>query len=132
MAPEVLRGFHRGVRRSILDSVNDKSELRTIFERELSGSKFPTEECTYAGIDGVAHGEVILYLSDIAGLASRGQSLLRVVEPERSRFREIASRNLYERCPQLLGKIGAETTPSLYRLVAATERAREIILKTLS
>ena len=107
-------------------------DLRRMYEEELTKGPFPTEECAHARIGGVAHGALILYLADIAGLASRGENLRKIAEPERSKFRKMASRSLYEVCPKLERMISPERTPKLHALVEATENARLVILQELS
>ena len=46
-----------------------KTVLREIYEKKLSSAPFPTAECSAAHITGNLHGELIVYLAGIAGLA---------------------------------------------------------------
>ncbi len=112
--------------------IADSTDLRRIHDEELAVGPFPSDECAAAHITGELHGHLTLYLSDIAGLASRGKRLALVAEPEKSAFLRLALRNLYSRCPGLLGKITAARTPRLYALVDATEQARQLIVEVLS
>ena len=81
-----------------------KTVLREIYEKKLSSAPFPTAECSAAHITGNLHGELIVYLAGIAGLASRGEGLTRLQEREKKIFRVLVSRSLVQRCPALEGK----------------------------
>jgi hypothetical protein len=110
----------------------DTKGLRRIYETTLANDPFPTAECSTARLSGQLHGELILYLADIAGLASRGEGLSQLQEREKKNFRVLASRSLYQRCPALEGKITATATPKLKALVDATEHARQLIEQALA
>lgn len=112
--------------------MTDIQKLRHIYDEELARGPFPSGECSAARIAGKMHGELTLYLADIAGLASRDEQLVSLVEPQKSRFRRLASQSLHERCPALRGKITPGRTPKLRALIDATERARQIIVQALS
>jgi len=112
--------------------MNSIADLRRIYDEELGRGPFPTSECVAAGITGALHGNLILYLADIAALASRGEQLPAISEPEKSTFRQLASTGLFDRYPQLRSKISSSKTPKLNALVAATERARLIIVDALN
>jgi len=110
----------------------ETQDLRDIYEKKLASDPFPTAECSTAHITGKLHGELVLYLADIAGLASRGGGLAEMEEWEKKKFHALASRNLYQRCRALEGKITSAGTPKLKALVDATENARELILQALA
>jgi hypothetical protein len=112
--------------------MTDIQKLRRIYDEELACDPFPSAECSVARITGKSHGELTLYLADIAGLASRGEQLTSLAEPQKSSFRQLASQSLYERCPALRGKIRPARTPKLQALIDATEQARQVIVQTLS
>src|SRR5215467_7499730 len=100
----------------------ESEDLRAIYEKKLVSGPFPTAECSTARITGKLHGELILYLADIAGLALRGTDLTQLEEWEKKKFQLLASRSLYQRCPALEGKITTTGTPKLKALVDATEQ----------
>ena len=112
--------------------MSETQDLRGIYENKLACGPFPTSECSTAHITGKLHGELVLYLADIAGLASRGEGLAELAEWEKRKFHILASRNLYQRCPALEDKITTAGTPKLKALVDATEYARELILQALA
>jgi hypothetical protein len=108
------------------------NQLTRLYDEALAGRPFPFGECVNAQIKGRLHGELILFLSDIAGLASRGeQELTSLSKSERAKFRELASRGVSTRLPELQARISPQTTPQLYALIAATEKARVLILDIL-
>ena len=111
----------------------EESKLRRLYEEELARGPFPTKECRDAHIRGKLHGELVVYLADIAGLASRGEKgLASLSAQEKARFRHLASRSLFERCAEMRDKISPNATPKLYALVEATERARFSILEVIT
>ena len=126
------RNYCRKIGLSQVMVMNSIADLRRIYEEELGQGPFPTGECASAGITGTLHGNLIVYLADIAGLASRGEQLPLIPEPERGKFRRIASTGLFDKYPQLRSKVSPRSTPKLHALVAATERARLIILEALN
>jgi len=112
--------------------MTETQDLRGIYEKRLACGPFPTDECSTAQITGKLHGELVLYLADIAGVASRGEGLAQLEEREKKKFQILVSRNLYQRCPALEGKITSAGTPKLKALVDATEHARKLILQALA
>lgn len=107
-------------------------QLIRVYDDVLAKGPFPTGECAAARIDGKLHGELIIYLADIAGLASRGhERLASLSEQEKTKFRGLASTSLYEKLPGLQQKITLSTTPKLHVLIESTERARLLILRIL-
>ena len=108
-------------------------DLRQMYDDVLGKAPCPTAESYLADIDGKAHGILVVWLADVAGLASRGgDGLRKSSEADKTKFRKIASRSLLERCTQLKGKISPASTPLLNALVEATECARILILQALS
>lgn len=113
-------------------SMSDSDTLRRLYDEVLAKGPFPSKECYQAKITGQVHGELILYLADIAGLASRGeQGLASLSEPEKYNFRILASRSISTRLPHVRELITPEATPELHALIEATERARLLILDAL-
>jgi hypothetical protein len=113
--------------------MDDGNKLRQLYDEILARDSFPAIECGQAQIDGRLHGELILYLADIAGLASRGeQGLASLSGQEKSKFRNFASRGIFKRMPEMQGRITPQATPRLHDLVEATERARLLILDALN
>lgn len=112
--------------------MDNSDRLKKLYNEVLGKEPFPTEECAQARITGAAHGGLNLYLADIAGLASRGeQELSALSEREKERFRNLASRSISARVPQVWERITPNATPKLHALVEATERARLLILEAL-
>ncbi len=113
-------------------NISDSDTLRRLYDEVLAKGPFPSKECAQARIAGHAHSELILYLADIAGLASRGeQGLGSLSDPEKYNFRTLASRSISTRLPQVRELITPEATPELHALIEATERARLLILDAL-
>jgi hypothetical protein len=111
---------------------DDSDRLKQLYKEVLAKGPFPTEECAQAQVTAAAHGELILYLADIAGLASRGeQGLATLSDHEKESFRDLASRSISTRLPQVRERITPDATPKLHDLIEATERARLIILDAL-
>jgi hypothetical protein len=108
-------------------------KLRRMYEEELAKGPFPTDECGVAHIDGKMHGDLIMYLANMAGLASRGiDGLTSLSESEKGAFLGFADRDLFERCPVLQERITLVSTPKLYALLRSTEQARQLIIQALS
>ena len=104
-----------------------------MYEQELAKGPIPLRDCTVAHINGKMHGELVLYLADVAGLASRGeQGLASLSESEKSGFRKYVNTSFYEEHPILRKRITQTSTPTLYALLESTERARQLILDILS
>jgi hypothetical protein len=112
--------------------MKDSDRLKQLYDEVLGKGPFPTEECAQARITLAAHGELILYLADIAGLASRGEHGLAVLsENEKESFRQLASKSIWTRLPDVQERITADATPKLHALVNSSERARLLILDAL-
>jgi hypothetical protein len=112
--------------------MDDSDRLKQLYNEVLAKRPFPTEECGKARITAAAHGELILYLADIAGLASRGeQGLAALSESDRAKFRKLASSAISTRVPEVASRITSQATPELHALIEATEQARLLILKAL-
>jgi hypothetical protein len=79
--------------------MDDPDKSRRVYDEKLAKNPFPSVECGQAPITGKLHGALILYLADIAGLASRGeQGQAAVSDQEKRRFRELAWRASPNRC----------------------------------
>jgi hypothetical protein len=112
--------------------MDDSDRLKQLYNDVLAKGPFPTRECAQARIAFAAHGELVLYLADIAGLASRGeQGLATLSEHEKESFRELASRSISTRLPEVRQQITPDATPKLHALIEASERARILILEAL-
>jgi hypothetical protein len=113
--------------------MDNGNKLRRLYDETLAKGPFPTIECGQAQISGKLHGELILYLADLAGLASRGdQGLASLSEREKDKFRDLASRSIFERLPEMREKVTPQTTPRLHALLETTEQARLLILEALN
>ena len=110
----------------------DSDRLKQLYEAVLARGPFPTQECGQARITAAAHCDLILYLADIAGLASRGnRGLGALSESDRAKFRKLASSGISSRVPQAAARITPQATPELHALIEATEEARLLVLKAL-
>src|SRR5271165_2981706 len=112
--------------------MSDSDRLERLYREVLGKGPFPSIECAQAQITRHAHAELILYLADIAGVASRGEEgLSSLSETEKQNFRKLASRSISARLPNVCERITPEATPELHSLIEATERARLLILDAL-
>jgi hypothetical protein len=112
--------------------MNDLQKLRELFLQQLSRGPFPTNDCARANFDLDIHGDLVIYLANIAGIASRGQRLKEVDVPTRASFRASTAAGWWEKHPETTAAVNALTTPRLYELISASEEARLIILKELN
>ena len=69
----------------------------------------------------------MLYLDDIAGIASHGVKLATLEEPRKLEFQKLVARSFSERYPGAIRKITLKKTPVLLQLLADTEEARLLI-----
>jgi hypothetical protein len=112
--------------------VSDLKKLREIYDRQLSVGPFPTAECAVARIAGNLHADLVLYLADIAGLASRGEGLAELDQSTRHSFKHVVAKSFLEKYPECKERITAVDTPKLYQLISTTEQARLLIAGALS
>ena len=106
----------------------DLQKLHVLFAQRLSVGPFPTEDCAKARVTGKTHAELLLYLADIAGIASRGDNLTKLDDVTRQSFLKIAANGWWEKHPDTVKTITPQATPKLYQLISATEEARNLIL----
>jgi hypothetical protein len=113
-----------------LDQLN---RLRLMYEQSLGRGPFPTDECFIAEITGELHGELVIHLADIAGVAAHGQKLQTITAERRLEFLRISSRSFWDKFPSpgVQQRITSEHTPNLFRLMEDTEQARQLILRCL-
>jgi len=112
--------------------MDDSDQLKQLYKDALAKGPFPTDECGRAGITAAVHGELIIYLAEIAGLASRGErGLAALSKSDKAKFHKLASRSISTRVSDVATRITAQATPELHGIIAATERARMLILKAL-
>ena len=112
--------------------MSHSDKLKLLYQEVLGKHPFPSTECAQVRITGSAHGELILYLADIAGLAERGEKgLASLSATEKQKFRKLASRNISARLGIVRERITPEATPKLHAIIEATERARLLILNAL-
>ena len=112
--------------------MNDLKRLREIYERQLSAGPFPSADCAVAGISGSLHGNLVIYLADIAGIASRGEGLAELEGSTRESFKQLVAKSLWEKYPECQHTITSLVTPRLYALICATEEARLLIVNALT
>jgi len=112
--------------------MNDSERLKQLYNEVLAKGPFPSEECAQARIAAAAYGELILYLADIAGLASRGeQGLAALSEHQKESFRALVSRSIWTRLPEVRERVTPDATPKLHALIDMSEQARLLILDAL-
>jgi len=98
-----------------------------MYTQKLGVGPFPTNDCAVARITGELHGELVIYLANIAGIASHGANLATLEAPRKLEFRRLVARSFSERFPQAKQKITPEKAPMLFRLMADTDEARLLI-----
>jgi len=113
-------------------------KLEDLFEKELGQGPFPAAQTrmiargeNYARF----HGHLLLFLADIAGIASRGRRLQKISTEDRTRFLEIARAGFFDKYPQyrhIERRITDTSAPDLLKLLKATEQARLLILEGLA
>ncbi len=112
--------------------MNDLKKLREIYDRKLGIGPFPGADCQVAGITGSLHMNLVLYLADIAGIASRGEGLAKLDDSTRQSFKPIVAKSFWEKYPECKEKITPADTPALYHLISAAEEARLLIASALN
>jgi hypothetical protein len=101
--------------------------LHEIYLQKLGVGPFPTNECAAARITGSLRGGLVVYLSDIAGIASHGVKMATLEEPRKLEFQKLVARSFWERYPDAIRKISLEKTPVLFQRLEDTEEARLLI-----
>jgi len=116
-----------------MTDLDDLKRLRLIYEQSLGWGPFPTEECFTAGITGKLHGELVVYLADIAGIASHGQKLKAISPERRLEFLKLSSRSFWDKfpSPETPQRITLERVPNLFHLMEDVEEARRLIIAYL-
>ena len=107
--------------------VNTLATLREMYETRLGKVPFPTRDCAIAGITDGVHGALVMFLADIAGIASHGQRLAAVTEERKHEFLRLTAKGFWERWPEHQARVTLEGTPDLYQLMADSEEARSLI-----
>jgi hypothetical protein len=113
-------------------------KLSELYENELGRGPFPTSETHEVGrgqdFDRF-HGCLIIYLADIAGIASHGKRLKKI-SPERKReFQRFAAQSFFAKYPEFHSmekRIQISDVPALKRLMDSTEQARQMIVEALT
>jgi hypothetical protein len=108
--------------------MNGLQKLRKLFVKQLSVGPFPAKDCAKAGIVGKTHGDLVMYLANVAGIAERGERLRELDDPTRRSFKTIVANGWWEKHRETAAKVAASTTPRLYQLISATEEARLLIV----
>jgi hypothetical protein len=102
-------------------------KLRAMYMQKLRIGPFPTQECSLSGITGKLHGALMMYLADVAGIASHGVKLASLEDTRRTSFQKAVAGSFWDRYPDARRRITIEKTPVLFRLMANTEEARLLI-----
>ena len=106
--------------------------LRELYVTKLGKGPFPNADCSAARLNDREHGILVLYLADIAGIASHGRRLASISADRHAEFEKIAGRSFEERWPNTSAKITLERSPTLFRLMKDTEETRQLIMRFLA
>ena len=101
--------------------------LREIYLQKLSVGPFSTNECAAVRITGSLHGGLVVYLADIAGIASNGVKMATLDESRKLEFQKLVTRSFWELYPGAIRKITHAKTPLLFQSLTDTEEARLLI-----
>lgn len=113
------------------DRLEDCLRLRTLYEEKLKPGPYPTSEVTSERFPEPAPGTLLMYLADVAGIASHGEKLIGLAGIRREQFRKVTAESFAERWPQISQQISANETPKVRRLMDDTEEAPVLIKKVL-
>jgi hypothetical protein len=75
---------------------------------------------------------ILMYLADIAGIASHGERLIALEPAKSDKFRKIVAQSFAEKWPRISRHISMNETPQLCRLMDDTEEARLLIKQALA
>jgi hypothetical protein len=104
--------------------------LESLYRDSLGRGRYPTSEVTPEAFPEPAPTTLLLYLADIAGMASQGEKLRSLETVRRRQFKEIVAQSFAEKWPLISQQITPEETPELHRLMNGTEEAR-VLIKTI-
>jgi hypothetical protein len=102
-----------------------------LYEEKLGRGPYRTSEVTPERFPEPAPGTLLLYLADLAGMASHGEKLLGLEGLRREQFRKAVAESFAEKWPQISQQISPYETPKLHRLMDGTDEARILIKKVL-
>lgn len=103
------------------------AHLRRLYDEVLGIGTFPTGECRAIRMSDSEHLDLVMWLADIAGIASHGEGLFSLTHARRDEFLRMSSASFLKQHPRLVSRIQAEKTPRLLSLIQATEEARVLI-----
>jgi hypothetical protein len=113
-------------------------KLAHLYETELGRGPVPLVETRKVGHGkdyAEFHGNLVLYLSNIAGIASHGKRLKKISAERKHEFQRLSALPFFARYPQfeyIEKRIQSSDVPDLKRLLDATEEARLLIVKALA
>lgn len=114
------------------EKLKECARLRQIYELKLGRGPYPTSEVSTKRFPEPALGTILLYLADIAGIASHGEKLVGLEACRHDEFRKLVAKSFADRWPEISGQISIEDTPLLCRLMNGTEEARRLIKEVLA
>jgi len=114
------------------EAVDVLDRLREIYETKLGKGPFPNADCSAARLSDREHGILVLYLADVAGIASHGRKLASITAERRVEFKNIVAQSFEERWPDTNAKIIFERSPTLFRLMKDTDEARLLVMRYLA
>lgn len=115
-----------------IDKVEDCLKLRRMYEEKLKAGPYPTSEVTPQRFPEPAPGIILMYLADVAGIASHGEKLLSLESKRRDQFREVVAESFKDKFPDISQRITLGETPKLCRFIDDTENACVLIRKVLA
>jgi len=103
-----------------------------MYEVKLGRGPYPTSEVTRKRFPEPAPSIILMYLADVAGIASHGEKLMALETTRRDHFRKIVECSFAEKWPKISRQISMNDPPMLCRLMTDTEEARVLIKKVLA
>jgi len=112
--------------------VEECVRLRSMYDLRLGRGPYPTFEVSPQWFPEPEPGTILMYLADIAGIASHGEKLLNLEITRRDEFRTLVAQSFADRWPVISQKITVNHTPVLRQLMNDTEDARILIKEVLT
>jgi hypothetical protein len=113
------------------DKIEDCLRLRKLYEEKLKPGPYPTSEVGVMGLTDSESCYLLMYLADVAGIASHGVKLLALEVSRRKEFLRVADGSLATQWPMIAQHISASETPRMHLLASDTEEARVLIKRVL-
>lgn len=105
--------------------------LRIMYDLKLWPGPYPTSEVTPQLFPEPEPSIILMYLADIAGIASHGEKLLNLKAARHDEFQRLVAQSFADQWPSISQKITKSATPVLHQLMNDTEDARKLIKEVL-